>query len=128
MLAQGGLRRRRTTVVASVGQQHVGIDIVLGHQIEIGDAVVGFPGGQKKTDRKTLSVGPKVDFGREAAARTAKSLVLSPPFAPAAQWCARTMVLSIICSAGVAPLWWTVAGQDGLIGPSRLLSYSIGER
>ena len=39
-----------------------------------------------------------MDFGREATARTAKSLILSPPLAPAAQWCART-VLSTICTA-----------------------------
>jgi putative transposase len=29
-----------------------------------------------------------MDFGREATARAAKSLVLSPPLAPAARWCA----------------------------------------
>src|SRR6185437_13544928 len=93
----------RVAVVAAIGEQHVRVDVMLGHQIEIGGAVVGLPGRQKETDRKTLSVGPKVDLGREAAARTAKSLVLSPPFAPAAQWCARTMVLSIICSASPPP-------------------------
>src|SRR6185437_5613789 len=93
----------RVAVIAAIGEQHFGIDVMLGHQIEIGGAVVGFPWRQKETDRKTRSVGPKVDLGREAAARTAKSLVLSPPFAPAAQWCARTMVLSIICRASPPP-------------------------
>jgi hypothetical protein len=76
---------------------------MLGHQIEIGTAVVSFPRCQKETDRKTLGIGPKVDLGREAIARTAKSLAQSPPFPPAAQWCARTMVLSIICTASAPP-------------------------
>jgi len=90
-------------VVPAVGQEHLWVDVVLGHQLGIGGAVVSFAGGHKQTDRKTLSVGPKVDFGREATARAAKSLVLSPPFPPAAQWCARTMVLSIICTVSLPP-------------------------
>jgi hypothetical protein len=52
---------------------------------------------------KTLSVGPGMDFGREATARAAKSLILSPPLAPAAQWCARMNVLSTICTALLPP-------------------------
>ena len=36
--------------------------------------------------RPTFAVAPGMDFGREAAARTAKGLlILSPPFFPAAQ-------------------------------------------
>jgi hypothetical protein len=73
-------------VVAAVGEEHLWADVVLGHQLGIRGAVVRLAGCQKQTDRKTLSVGPKVDFGREATARAAKSLVLSPPFPPAAQW------------------------------------------
>ena len=96
--ARADVRSDRVAVVAAIGQQHLGIDVVLGDQVGIGGAVLRFAGRQKETDRKTLSVGPKVDFGRKPAARAAKSLVLSPPLAPAAQWCARTIVLSIICS------------------------------
>ena len=83
------------TVVASVGEQHVGINVVLVHQLGIGGAIMGLAGGQQDAERKSLSVGPKVDFAREPAARTAKSLVLSPPLlrprsgAPG-QWCCRS--------------------------------------
>ena len=44
------------------------------------------PGRQDDPDRQALAIGAKVDLGREATARAAKTLVLSPPFAPAAQW------------------------------------------
>ena len=36
-------------------------------------------------DRQALGVGAGVDFGREAAARTAERIALDPPFPPAAQ-------------------------------------------
>ena len=64
---------------------------------------MGLAGHEQKRDWKTLSVGPGVDLGREPAARAAKSLVLSPPFAPAAQWCARMTVLSTICTKSLLP-------------------------
>ena len=86
-----------------VGEQHLGVDVVLGHQVGISRAVVGLSGDQQNSERKTLNVGAQVDFGRETAARTAKSLILIPPLAPAAQWCARTMVLPIIWSASSPP-------------------------
>ena len=90
-------------VITLVGQHHLGIGIVFGHQIAEGGAVVSFARRQQQRDRKTLSVGPSVDFGRKPAARTAKSLVLNPPLAPAAQWCARMTVLSTICTAWLPP-------------------------
>ena len=66
-------------VVALVGQHDLGVGVVLGHEVGEGGAVVGLAGRQQERDWKTLSVGPGVDFGREATARAAKSLVLSPP-------------------------------------------------
>jgi hypothetical protein len=45
-----------------------------------------------------------VDFGREPALRAAERLTLLPPFAPAAETCARTIVLSNIwirCAVGL---------------------------
>ena len=77
-------------VATPICEEHLWVEVVLGHQLGIDGAVVRFARCQKESDRKTLSVGPKVDFGREATARTAKSLILSPPFAPAAQWCCRS--------------------------------------
>jgi hypothetical protein len=64
---------------------------------------VGLARRQQERDWKTLSVGPGMDFGRESTARAAKSLILSPPLAPAAQWCARITVLSTICIASFPP-------------------------
>src|SRR6266487_5148367 len=47
-----------------------------------------------------FSVRAKVDFRGEAAARAAERFpILIPPFAPAACWCARTMVESMACSS-----------------------------
>ena len=90
-------------VVALVAQHDRRIGVALSHQVVESCAVVGLARGQQKRDWKTLSVGPGVDFGRKATARAAKSLVLSPPFAPAAQWCARMTVLSTICTASLPP-------------------------
>ena len=47
-------------------------------------------------ERIAVEVGLEVDFGREAAARAAKSLILSPPLAPAPCWWTRMIVPSII--------------------------------
>ena len=44
-----------------------------------------------------------MDLGRRAAARTADGLAMLPPFAPAAERCARTAVLSTIAIAGGSP-------------------------
>jgi len=70
----------RAAVVASVSQQHLWIGVVVGHHVGEDGAVVSLTGGQQESDRKTLSVGPKGDFGRERAARAAKSLALNPPW------------------------------------------------
>jgi hypothetical protein len=47
--------------------------------VDESDAVVGLAGRQEAHDWKTLSVGPGMDFGREATAQAAKSLILNPP-------------------------------------------------
>lgn len=52
--------------------------------------------GQIKGDGMSVEIGLQVDFGREAASRAAKRLAILPPFAPAAETCARTTVLSNI--------------------------------
>ena len=46
----------------------------------------------------TVEIGLQMDFGREAAARTAERLIVLPPFAPAAETWARTTVESNICT------------------------------
>ena len=52
--------------------------------------------GQIEGDGMSVEIGLQVDFGREAASRAAKRLAILPPFAPAAETCARTTVLSNI--------------------------------
>ena len=59
-------------------------------------AVARLPGGQVEGDRQAAEVGLEVDLGREAAARAAESLAVLPPFAPAADTCARAVVESSI--------------------------------
>ena len=64
---------------------------------------MGFTCAQYNTDGKTYGVAAEMDFGGEAATRTAEGLELNPPFSPAAQRCARIVVLSIICNASSSP-------------------------
>jgi hypothetical protein len=66
-------------VVSLVGQDDLGVGIMLGHEVDESDAVVGLAGRQEEHDWKTLSVGPGMDFGRETTAQAAKSLILNPP-------------------------------------------------
>jgi hypothetical protein len=47
-------------------------------------------------ERQAVKVGLEVDFRREAAPRASERLGLLPPFAPAAETCARTTVESNI--------------------------------
>ena len=49
-------------------------------------------------ERQTIEVDLEVDLGREATARAPKRLTVLPPFAPAAETCARTVVESNICT------------------------------
>src|SRR6266487_1277521 len=64
-----------------------------------------------------FSVRAKVDFRGEAAARAAERFpILIPPFAPAACWCARTIVESMACSSS--------AGGPRLASVSNTASHS----
>jgi hypothetical protein len=51
-----------------------------------------------KGDGQAVEIGLEVDFARESAPRAAERLIFLPPFAPAAETCARTTVLSNICT------------------------------
>ena len=73
-------------VVAFVGQQR--LDLVGDHAQQWPEAldIVGLPRCQDKAERATFGVAPGVEFGAEAAARSAKRLgFLSPLFMPTAQ-------------------------------------------
>ena len=73
-------------VVSLVGHRdartNVWADIERGFEL---CAVAGLARGQVEVERMAVEIGLEVDFGREAAARSAESLMLLPPFAPAAE-------------------------------------------
>ena len=65
-------------------------------------------------DRQAVEVGFEVDFARETAPGATECLILLPPFAPAAETCARTTVLSNICTRCAVLLvsansWWNAS-------------------
>ena len=53
-------------------------------------------GGQDKPERVAKRIDRDMNFTAQAAARATDSLIESPPFAPAACWCALTMVESMM--------------------------------
>lgn len=61
-------------------------------------AVAGLTSGQAKAQWVTIPVGLEVDLGREATPGAAQRLAALPPFAPAAETWARTMVEPNICT------------------------------
>ena len=71
----------------------VGSDVEQGFEVT---PVGSFSAGQIKGDDVAGGVRFCVDFRGEAAARTSERLAFLPPFAPAADTCARTMVESNI--------------------------------
>ena len=60
--------------------------------------VADLAAGQMESDGQAVKVGLEVDFRGEPAPRTAQRLIFLPPFAPAAETCARTTVLSKNCT------------------------------
>ena len=76
---------RRLTHVTLIAEHPVGIAIVKLHQRIIAFDFVRLAACHIEGQRVAFGVGAEVDFGREAAARTAKCLlILIPPFTPAA--------------------------------------------
>jgi hypothetical protein len=59
-------------------------------------AVADLASGQVEGDRLAVEVALEVGLGREAATGAAERLTVLPPFAPAAETCARTIVESNI--------------------------------
>jgi hypothetical protein len=59
-------------------------------------AVAGLALSEVKGERQAIKVDLEVDLGREAPTGTSQRLAVLPPFAPAAETWARTMVVSNI--------------------------------
>lgn len=79
-----GILADGVAVVAAIAKQCLRAILVQVHQLFIGRRVVRFARREDEAEREPVAVGAGVNLAREAAARTAKSLALSPPFAPAA--------------------------------------------
>src|SRR6266581_7882606 len=87
-------------VVALVADELGGIDLVQLHQRVITFDLVHLASGHIEGQRIAFTVRAQVDFRGEASARAAERFpILIPPFAPAACWCARTIVESMACSS-----------------------------
>src|SRR6202162_4489823 len=67
-------------------------------------AVAGLAAGQMESQRQAVEIGFQVYFGGKSAARASEGLALLPPFAPAAETCARTIVESTIWTRCAVPL------------------------
>jgi len=67
-------------------------------------AVAGLAAGQVEGQGQAIEIELQVDFGRKPATRAAERLALLPPFAPAAETWARTIVESTICTRCAVPL------------------------
>ena len=84
-------------VIALVGDDGAGPDI--GADVHQGlemRTVGSLAAGQVEGDRQAVEIRLQVDFGAETAPRASKRLTLLPPFAPAADTCARVTVESNI--------------------------------
>src|SRR5258705_1133451 len=71
-------------IVSFVGDENLGGWRVCVHHEVVALVVRDLPAGDLRCDGEPFGVGTEMDFGREAAFRAAKTLSLSPPFAPAA--------------------------------------------
>ena len=115
-----GLDRDRRADAALTGRRPVGLAVVafVAHRGAGRDvwpeveqdhkpgAVARFAPGRMEGERQAVEVDLEVDLGREAAPRAAERLAGLPPFAPAAETCARTTVESNIwtrCAVWLAP-------------------------
>jgi hypothetical protein len=86
-------------VIALVAYRSTGRDVRpdVEQRLEL-RTVAGLPTGQAKAQRIASPVGLEVDLGREPATGAAQRVSALPPFAPAAETWARTMVESNICT------------------------------
>lgn len=71
-------------VMALICQHEPGLGDRQGDQVIDRLVVGGLAAGEHEAKRAALTVRAGVDFARKAAAASTKTLLLSPPFAPAA--------------------------------------------
>jgi hypothetical protein len=92
-------------IVAFVAENSAGRDVGadIEQDLEVA-AIAGLAAGQMKGQRQAVEIGLQVDFGGKPAARAAEGLAVLPPFAPAAETWARTIVESTIWTRWAVPL------------------------
>ena len=83
-------------IVALVGQQGLGRPFGQVDQLGVGRAVCGLAMRQMEGDWSSSGVSQTVKLTGEPAPRAAKSSSTSPPFPPAAETWARSVVLSML--------------------------------
>src|SRR3712207_2026584 len=99
-----GWDHRGGPTIVEVRPEPVGVEGLVAEQSAEGDAfdqrphadaVVALAGQQDEAHQGAERIDQGDDLGGQPAARVADGLMLSPPFAPLAFWCAATMVPSI---------------------------------
>lgn len=80
---------QRSGVIGAIGKQFAARTTNVQQSACTGE-VMGVAGRKRESDRPTGIVGQRVDFRRPSPARGANGVMMSPPFAPAAERCALT--------------------------------------
>lgn len=88
--------QERIGIVAFVGKQRDWRPLGQVDQVLISFAVCRFANCQVEGERSSKGISQAVKFTGEPAPRAAKSASMSPPFPPAADTWARTVVLSML--------------------------------
>lgn len=103
--APGQVGADRIAIVAFVGKKVFRLGVGQVHQVFERRAVGRFAAREVEGERDTGGIAETMNFTGEPAPRAAKSLVVSPPFAPAAETCPRTVVLSMLWRELSAIAW-----------------------
>lgn len=94
--APGQLLADRVAVIALVGEEVIGPLLGQRHHVLERRAIGRLATGEVEGERDAGGVTETMNLTGEPAPRAAKSLFASPPFAPAAETCPRTVVLSML--------------------------------
>jgi hypothetical protein len=117
--ALGQVCADRVGVVGFVAKEMTGFGLGQGHHVLERRAVGRFAGCEVEAEGEAVCVTETMNLTGEPAPRAAKSLFASPPFAPAAEMCPRTVVLSMLWREWSAIAWTKVVATASQI-PARL--------
>jgi hypothetical protein len=92
-------------VVGFVAEEMAGRGMSQRHHVRERRTVGRFAGREVEAEREAVCVTETMNLTGEPAPRAAKSLFASPPFAPAAEMCPRTVVLSMLWRELSAIAW-----------------------